>query len=313
MDAVGRYWPRTAQGSLAVNAGPRRILAVFNPAAGRNRRARFDDIVELLRKSGCVVSVVETKAPGHAEAIAREASANQNSEFDVIVAAGGDGTVNEIVNGLKGGSLVLGLMPLGTANVLADEIALGRSVEATARALALGPIRPIHLGRINGRRFVMMAGAGFDANVVHGVSLALKKVIGPLAYVWQAAVQAFREDHAGCAVTIDGVSYKTTSVVVCNGRRYGGPFIAAPNASLTEDRFHVVLMQGRGWINIARYGIALILGKISTLSDVLIVPGRDVEVDGIKGRPVQADGDIIATLPAHISVDPEPVRLIFPA
>ena len=72
-------------------------------------------------------------------------------------------------------------------------------------------------------------------------------------------------------------------------------------------------MQGRGWINIARYGIALILGKISTLSDVLIVPGRDVEVDGIKGRPVQADGDIIATLPAHISVDPEPVRLIFPA
>jgi len=310
---VGNAASRAAQGSVAPSAGLRRILAVFNPAAGRNRRARFDDIVDRLRKLGCFVSVVETTAPGHAEAIAREASANQDSEFDVIVAAGGDGTVNEIANGLKGGSLALGLMPLGTANVLADEIGLGRSVDAIARALALGPIHPIHLGRINGRRFVMMAGAGFDANVVHGVSLALKKVIGPLAYVWQAAVQAFREDHAGCAVKIDGMPYKTTSVVVCNGRRYGGPFIAAPNASLTEDRFHVVLMQGRGWINIARYGIALILGKISTLSDVLIVPGRDVEVDGIKGRPVQADGDIIATLPAHISVDPEPVRLIFPA
>jgi len=319
MDAmVANAVPRTAQGSLARSAGLRRILAVFNPAAGRNRRDRFDEIVAHLRELGCFVSVVETEAPGHAEVIARESSADSDSKFDVIVAAGGDGTINEIVNGLSSGgrsgaSLALGLMPLGTANVLADEIGFPRGAKAIARALALGPIHPIHVGRINGRRFVMMAGAGFDANVVHGVSLRLKKVIGPLAYVWQAAVQAFREDHAGCTVTIDGVAYETASVVACNGRRYGGPFIAAPEASLRDDCFHVVLMQGRGWINTARYGVNLILGRIGKLSDVLIVPGRDVVVRGIEGRPVQADGDIVAKLPAHISVDPEPVRLIFPA
>jgi diacylglycerol kinase (ATP) len=310
---VGNAVLRAAQESIAHGAGLRRILAVFNPAAGRNHRDRFDQIIKLLRDFGCFVSVVETTAPGHAETIAREASANENSEFDVIVAAGGDGTVNEIVNGLSGTTLALGLIPLGTANVLANEIGLARSGQAIARALAKGPIRSVHLGRINERRFVMMAGAGFDANVVSGVSLALKKVIGPLAYVWQAAVQAFREDHAGCRVTIDGVPYQTVSVVICNGRRYGGPFIAVPDASLTEDRFHVLLMQGRGWINIARYGVNLILGRIGKLSDVLIVPGREVQVDGIEGRPVQADGDIIARLPARISVDPEPVHLIFPA
>ena len=299
---------RVAQGSFAPGAGLRRILAVFNPAAGRNRRSRFDQVVAGLREMGCFVTVVETTAPGHAERIAREAP----DEFDVIAAAGGDGTVNEVVNGLVGKSLALGIIPLGTANVLADEIGLSRNMSAITRTLAVGPIRPIHVGRVNGRRFVMMAGAGFDANVVNGVSLALKKLIGPLAYVWQSAVQAFREDGAGCAVTIDGTAYETVSVVACNGRRYGGPFIAAPEASLTEDRLHVVLMQGRGWFNTARYGIALILGRIAKLHDVRLIKGREILVTGIAGRPVQADGDIVAHLPAQISVDPEPVRLIFP-
>jgi diacylglycerol kinase (ATP) len=291
-------------------AGLRRILAVFNPAAGRQRRSRFDRVVATLRGAGCIVAVKETTAPGHAETIARETAPDQ---FDVIVAAGGDGTINEIVNGLRGNPIALGVIPLGTANVLADEIGLRRAPAVVARTLATGAIRPIHVGLCNDRRFVMMAGAGFDANVVNGVSLALKRRLGPLAYVWQAGYQAFVDDFAGCEVTVDGVIYPSGSVVACNGRRYGGPFIAAPEASLTDDCFHVVLMQGRGWFNVARYGAALVLGRIAKLHDVRVVPGREVLVRGIAGRPIQADGDIIATLPARIAVDPEPVRLVFPA
>lgn len=313
MDGMDRNAARsTAVGQSAQRAEPdavnRRILAVFNPAAGRNRKERFDAVVAALTAKGCAVKVVITTAPGHAEAIAREAV-----DVDVIAAAGGDGTVNEIVNGLSGKDIALGIIPLGTANVLADEIGLGRSVDALAQTLAHGPVRPIHVGRINGRRFVMMAGAGFDANVVAGVSLALKKRLGPLAYVWQAAVEGFTGTHAGCTVEIDGVPYATSSVVACNGRRYGGPFIAAPKASLSDDCFHVVLMQGHGWFNTARYGVALMLGIISKLSDVRVVPGRDLAVSGVTGRPVQADGDIIAHLPARIGIDSEPVKLVFPA
>lgn len=291
------------------DAAPRRILAVFNPAAGRNRRSSFDRILAFLKSAGCPVTGVETKHPGHAEAIAREAAA----DFDVIAVAGGDGTVNEIVNGMRGKSMALGVIPLGTANVLADEIGLSRKADVVARALAHGPIRPIHAGILNGRRFVMMASAGFDANVVNGVSPSLKKRLGTLAYVWQAAVRAFGEDQAGCEVTIDGVTYAAASVVVCNGRRYGGPFIAAPDASLSDGCFHVVLMPGRGWVNVARYGVALMLGRISRLSDVRVVVGRDVRVEGVPGRPVQADGDVVASLPVRIAIDPEPVRLVFPA
>ncbi|MBY0511021.1 MAG: diacylglycerol kinase family lipid kinase [Rhodospirillaceae bacterium] len=310
MDAVaGDAVPRTAEGSVSPGTGPRRILAVFNPAAGRNRRPRFNRIAAALKDQGCSVTVVETTAPGHAETIAREVSSD---EFDVIAAAGGDGTVNEIVNGLRGKSIALGLIPLGTANVLADEIGLKRTDAMIARTLGRGGIRAIHVGTVNGRRFVMMAGAGFDANVVNGVSLALKRKLGPLAYVWQAGREAFLGSPARCAAIIDGVTHQTSSAVVCNGRRYGGPFIAAPAASLAEDRFHVVLMPGRGWFHTARYGVALMLGRISRLHDVRLVAGREVRIEGVVGRPVQADGDIVAYLPAQIAVDPEPVRLVFP-
>jgi diacylglycerol kinase family enzyme len=211
-------------------AAARRILAVFNPAAGRNRRERFDHVVSALRAHGCLVNVLVTEAAGHAEAIAR----GLGDDYDVIAAAGGDGTVNEIVNGLAGKPIALGLIPLGTANVLADEISLPRGVDQLARVLA------------------------------------------------------------------------------CNGRRYGGPFIAAPDADLVDKCFHVVLMQSSRWRDVARYGVALVLGRIGKLSDVRIIPAREIVVDGVAGRPVQADGDIIARLPATISIDPEPLKLIFP-
>jgi len=289
-------------------AAARRILAVFNPAAGRNRRERFDHVVSALRAHGCLVNVLVTEAAGHAEAIAR----GLGDDYDVIAAAGGDGTVNEIVNGLAGKPIALGLIPLGTANVLADEISLPRGVDQLARVLAEGPVREINLGRVNGRRFVMMAGVGFDANVVDGVSLGLKKAVGPLAYVWQAAVEGFRQSTTPCKATIDGVMHHPASVVACNGRRYGGPFIAAPDADLVDKCFHVVLMQSSRWRDVARYGVALVLGRIGKLSDVRIIPAREIVVDGVAGRPVQADGDIIARLPATISIDPEPLKLIFP-
>ncbi len=287
---------------------PRRILAVFNPAAGRGRRSRFDRVVAALRDLGCAVTVVETTAPGHAEAIARETS---ERDFDVIAVAGGDGTINEAVNGLKKKNITLGIIPLGTANVVADEIGLRRSPAAIARTLAHGSVKPIYVGLANDRRFVMMAGAGFDANVVSKISLSLKKKVGPLAYVWGAMRQSFADAFTTRAVVIDGASYRTVSVVACNGRRYGGPFMAAPEASLADNTFEVVLMTGGGWFSVARYGLGLLLGRISMWPDVHIIKGREVSVEGV-GGPVQADGDIITNLPVRISVDSEPVKLIYP-
>ncbi len=289
--------------------GPRRILVIFNPAAGRARRARLDVIVERARKLGAQVTVVETQAPGHGTTLARE---TLTGAFDVIAAAGGDGTVNEVINGLGGKAVALAVIPLGTANVLADEIGLGRADAQIARALATGPLRPIRLGLANGRRFVQMAGAGFDANVVAAVSLPLKKKLGPLAYVWAAAVVGFTGKLPISAVTIDGVPYKSASAVACNGRRYGGPFVAAPHASLADNSFQVVLMKGNHPFSFFRYGLGLVLGLVGKWWDVEIVTGREIVIEGVAGQPVQADGDIVTTLPVRIEVDPAALMMVFP-
>ncbi|MCA0202109.1 MAG: diacylglycerol kinase family lipid kinase [Proteobacteria bacterium] len=286
----------------------RRILVIFNPAAGGARRTRFDRVVAQLRAASCQVDVIETTGPGHAEALARTVSP---SSYDVVAACGGDGTVNEVINGLEGNDVALGIIPLGTANVLAEEIGLVRTPEKIAATLSEGPIRTVHVGRANGRRFTMMAGVGFDAVVVSRVSLRLKKLLGPFAYVWESMRQAVQYGFHAHEVTIDGVAYRPVSMVACKGRRYGGPFIAAPDASLGEDKFYVVLMNGRGWLSVIRYAIALALGKITAWQDVQLIAAREVIVGGT-GQPVQADGDIIATLPLRIALDPHPVRLVYP-
>jgi YegS/Rv2252/BmrU family lipid kinase len=288
----------------------RRILLIFNPTAGGSRRARFDQVVAALRGMSCTLTMAETLRAGHAEELARAASAE---EFDVVAACGGDGTVNEVINGLAGKDIALGMIPLGTANVLAGEIGLTRDPRDIAEALAHGPIRAVHVGRANGRRFTMMAGIGFDALVVSRVSLKLKKLIGPLAYVWESMRQVSRYGFQPHEVTIDGVAYRPVSMVACNGRRYGGPYIAAPEASLGDDKFHIVLMNGRGWLSVLRYGLALVLGRLSAWRDVEMVSGREVIVSGGSGEPVQGDGDIIATLPLRIAMDPDPIRMVYPA
>lgn len=286
----------------------RRILVVSNPAAGPWRRRRLSAILGALQ-SRATVTMAETRASGHATEIAREADPSQ---IDVIAAAGGDGTVNEVINGLTGKPIAVGMIPLGTANVLAIEMGLGVRPERVARALAEGPIRPIRVGRVNGRRFIMMAGAGFDADVVASVSSDLKRRLGPLAYVVKAGLRAFDRSQPAFDVDIDGVVHRAASVVVSNGRFYGGPFVVAPNAKLEAAEFQVVLMKTPGPLAVVKYGLVLIAGRLPGLGDVEVIAAKRVVITGREGRPIQADGDIVAHLPAEITVDPEPVNLVWP-
>jgi YegS/Rv2252/BmrU family lipid kinase len=286
----------------------RRILVVSNPAAGPLRMRRLAGVLDRL-KALADVTVVETTRPGHATEIARSADP---AGVDVIAAAGGDGTVNEIINGLVDKDIAVGLIPLGTANVLSFEIGLGLKAERVARTLAFGPTRAIRVGRVNGRRFIIMAGIGFDADVVASVSSDLKHRLGPLAYVVKSAVRAFDRLAPDLEVEIDGVKRRAASVVACNGRFYGGPFIAAPAASLADDRLHVVLLKGSGPWAAAKYGLSLILGGLARLKDVEVLPARRLSIAGTPGRAIQADGDIVAHLPAEIVMDPAPVRLVYP-
>jgi YegS/Rv2252/BmrU family lipid kinase len=293
-------------------AEKRRVLVIHNPAAGQRLRPRLKRTLRAIEAAGCPLTVHRTVRPGDAEAMAGTLS---RDDFDVVVAAGGDGTINEVANGLlrvPGVPPPLAIIPLGTANVLAREIGLPGQSAAIARAIAGGRPMTVHLGKANGRHFVMMAGVGFDAQVVANVDLALKRRAGMVAYVLATLGQALRYGFPLCRVEIDGRSFQAYSVVVCNGRHYGGPFIAAPQASLGQPRFEICLLERGGWRQVLRYGAALVMGRLSRLPDVRIETGSRVVIDGERGRPVQGDGDIIARLPVDIEVSDRTLELIVP-
>lgn len=290
----------------------RRVLVIYNPTAGRKRGKRLTDTLALLRAKGCEVVERRTTRRGDAEEFAREASSD---DFDVVVAAGGDGTVNEVINGMVGrpDRPRLAVIPLGTANVLALEIGLDpKDAEQVSDTIAHGPSRTVHLGLANGRHFLLMAGAGLDAHVVEGVNVALKRHAGKLAYVVESVRQAFGYDFPELQIRANGQTYEGRMAVACRGRFYGGPFVAAPDARLDRPKLEVCILPKSGVGGVVRYGLALPMNKLAELPEVQVVSADSITILGPRGAPLQGDGDIVARLPAEISIASETVELVMP-
>lgn len=286
----------------------RRVLVVVNPLMAWRRRRLLAEVLRQLDGLAAAIEVREARYPGDAEALAREA----RGRHDVIVAAGGDGTVNEIVNGLAGAGMPLALLPLGTANVLAAEIGLPARPRRLAELIARGRPRPVHLGRVDGRRFVMMAGVGLDAHAVAAVASTLKRLAGKPAYGVALLWQLLRYPCPLREVSVDGAVWRAAAVIVANGHFYAGRFVCAPGARLEVPGFHVCLFLSPGRWRAVRYGVALLLGRLHRLADYRVVEARRVVIQGPPGEPVQADGDVVAALPVEITVAPEPLNLIMP-
>jgi diacylglycerol kinase (ATP) len=288
----------------------RRLLIIFNPAAGWRRRQRLAPVLRRLREHGCAVDLRETQTPGNAERFAAEV---EPATFDAVVAAGGDGTVNETINGLVRSGLPLAVIPLGTANVPAAEIGLRTDPASLARCAAFGRPRPITLGVANGRRFILMAGAGLDAHVVAGVSVPMKRRLGKGAYVLSTLHQLLVFPFPSYEVLIDNTAQHAASVIVANWRYYGGRFVCAPDASLESDTLQVCLFPQSGRLAAIGYALALFTGRLPKLSTYRVIQARRIEIRGRPGEPLQGDGDIIGALDVAIEVLPNALDLIYPA
>lgn len=311
----------------------RQYLAVIrNPTAGGARGARFAAVVAALEKAGCRVDQFESTSAADVRRLAARLS---HGEHQALVVAGGDGTINDAVNGMVPGTpMPFGIVPLGTANVLAWEIGLAKARPAElAEALRCGKPRPIHMGRLftgpelkrdesgadkngagksGGRLFFLMTGAGFDASVVKGVNLTLKRRVGKLAYIWEAVRQLFIHDFPSFALEIDGKRYDAASVVVANAAHYGGSYLMAKQASLHVPAFQVCLFRRRGGLSVARYAVALDRGSLDRLPDFEVIEGNEVSIVTPVGAPLQLDGDPAGETPARIAPAAEQLNLIYP-
>ncbi|PGH54418.1 lipid kinase [Azospirillum palustre] len=288
----------------------RRLLMIHNPTAGGRRARRLRAVVARLEAHGIGVTVRPTGRRGDAEEFARAADP---ADVDAVVAAGGDGTINEVINGLAahaeaGRPLPLGIVPMGTANVLAAELGLTMDAERIATAIAGGRLTMIWPAQANGRVFSLMAGVGLDARVVERVDPRVKRLIGKGAYVAETLVQlATRPDHRYRVTLDDGEAQELASVIVAKGHFYGGRFICAPDARLTEPELHVCLFPRGGRLNALRYVWGVTAGRLSRFPDYRVVTARRVRIegpagDGLFADAVQGDGDVLARLPVEITL-----------
>ena len=289
----------------------RRVLIIVNPAAGGARFAvrRLRRVVAALERRGCTVVVRHASdRPGDVERLAREAE----PDFAAIVAAGGDGTVNAVVNGLAGAPREVALLRLGTANLLAREIGLPRRAEGLAELIAGAPARLVWPGRVEGRLFVMMASTGFDAETVASVDPRLKRYTGRLAFIWAMLIRLWRYRPCELVVEANGVEHRAAGVIAAKGRFYAGPFVAAPGADPADPMLDLVLFHRAGRIAILGYAWALLRGRLSRSKHVTLLRARSALVSGNRSLPVQADGEIIGHLPATIGIAEQPLFLIRP-
>lgn len=287
----------------------RKLFIIHNPIAGRRNPGRLEQVVTLLETAGAELEIRATQARGDAEAIAREASGRAP---DAIVACGGDGTINEVVNGLSASSVPLGIMPMGTVNVLAAELGISAEPRAIAETILRAEPTSLWPGVVNGRRFTLMAGIGFDAHVVAGLDVRLKRVLGRGAYGIEALRQWLGWRGAEYQVRIDGAEMRAAWVIVAKSRYYGGRFVCAPDASLLNPELQVCMMERAGRVNLARFIAAIVRGRLCELPDCRILTAREIQIAGGDHEPVQADGDTVGRLPARIAIDSNPLRVLMP-
>jgi len=300
------------------------ILLIRNPTAGRRRRDLVDEVVRLVRDAGWSVDLVDTAGAGDARRLAESCDAER---YPVIAVAGGDGTINEVVNGLArrgNDSPALAIVPLGTANVLAHELGLQVRAREVAETMMAGRellMRPGEAASASGgpRCFSLMAGAGFDAKVVAGVTASLKRRFGKAAYVWRSLIETRRYRPVRYRVEVDGQVCEAASVIVTRARMYAGPYVMAPGAALGDGLLHVCLFERWGRWQTLRFGLALLLGRLPKTGGFRVITGRNVKISVLsdagemRRQPVQIDGDDAMVLPVSIAVAARAVRLLQPA
>ena len=288
----------------------RRMLLIHNPTAGL-LQGRLRRAVAALTDRNIEVRVLRTSGPRDAWRLAREAPA----DLTAILIAGGDGTFNEAVNGLMERPPPrppLGLLPSGTANVLARELGLPLQADRAAGLMADAMAQTMYLGRVNGRYFATMAGVGLDARVVAHLPRVLKRGLGRAGYTIETLRQMFLDPPPSMTVTVDGVAYRAHSVVAAKARYYGGSIQVAPSARAVKPGLALCVFQGQGtWTTFGQTAAAL-LGCHLRRPDVTLLPATTIRLDEPSGAPVQADGELVGRLPARIDASSEEIQVLVP-
>ena len=300
--------------------GIHEALIIFNPQAGGARRAQVSlgRAQKILASGGIVSELAFTDGRDSASKLARQAVRDRRQ---MVISCGGDGTLNEVVNGLAGSAVPLALFPAGTGNILAQELALPLNIEQAATLVARCKLKRIALGFVTtesnaraGRYFISVAGAGLDGAIVRGVNDALKRRTGTFAF-W---VEGFRQLvlHSlprFCVITGDKTR-EATLVVVGRTKHYGGPVRITTEADLYGNDFELMICTTRSRWRYLGYVGMLVAGQLRRARYAHFCRASVLRCEAIDARPVwlQVDGEPAGRLPAEFRIAPAALTLAIP-
>jgi diacylglycerol kinase (ATP) len=293
---------------------------IVNPIAGKRNEACIREAAGVLKSNGAIPVIRETTKRGDALLFARE---EIGKGTETVIAAGGDGTVNEVANGLVGTPVKLAVLPLGTANVFSLETQIPSDPVSAMDVVLRGVPTPINVGcirlsEVSGEgevsiHFLLMAGAGFDAGVVRELTRGKISMWGKAAYFYTGLRVLSHYTHALLSVTVDqGKVIKGYSAVIGKAHYYGGGYEITPQASLFDDTLDLCLFQGEGAWNMLRYVWGVLRKKHLGYSDVYYCKAKEIEISSQVEVFVQADGDLCGRLPAYLSVKKGALTVMLP-
>lgn len=298
-------------------------VLISNPLAGvrsERRTRQIHEAVAALRSAGIAADFRATSCPGDGRQLAREAV---KSGCDLVIVCGGDGTINEVVNGLAPGDVPLAILPGGTANIVAKELGLPGHVVKAAKELASWRPCRIPLGRatweesgsVRQRFFLAVAGVGFDAHIISQLDMEKKLRLGVVAYGWEAVRQVFRYSYPSFQFSADGSTGSATFAVIQRSRRYAGWLKVARQHSIREQDFSCCVFEGSGPARYFRYALGILTQTHQRLGDVRFLNGSRVHCKSDRAEdPVffEVDGELAGRIPASFEVVPDALTILAP-
>ena len=299
----------------------RDALLIFNPTAGRAHDLHtggLDRVRKALARQGIDSELASTDGPGSAPELARRAVRERRQ---MVIVCGGDGTLNEVVNGLAGSTVPLALLPAGTANVFAKELRLPWNIERAASLITHSRFRRIALGHVaaedlgeEGRYFISLAGAGPDGAIVRAVDQKLKRHTGTVAF-W---VEGFRQlalyRFPRFRVQIGNETAEVTLIIAGRTKHYGGPLQITTRADLYGNDFELMLCTTASRWKYLAYMPLLLAGGLRRAGDIRFLKSAEMRCEPIDGEPIwlQVDGEAAGRLPADFRIVPDALTVAIP-
>jgi YegS/Rv2252/BmrU family lipid kinase len=283
-------------------------VIILNPFAGNLETVRdWQERVESIVGSW---PIRITAHHGEAEALARQAAAQG---FRRVIAAGGDGTVNQVANGIAGSTAALGILPMGTVNVFAMELGLpSNDLEQCWEIVRAGNMRVVDLPSANGKYFVQLGGIGLDAQAVKETTLAFKRSLGPLSYLISAVHIAARQPPKLFIESHDAPVREGSFVLVGNGRLYGGPFPFFKQAIIDDGLLDVIVFKRLGFLEIIKYLHDVVFSSDIRVPEIEYFQTRQLRVSSEQDVPVELDGELSGNCPVDFQMHPQALAVLAP-